>query len=171
MSRNLVSLILLLFSISLPASACRMLPIEKNVERYIYDLVKGTPDIYLAEAESFSKDDESVTLKVKEVIRGEKKDSITIPGNITSPGTNDYNLHRKNIFWENILEGRTTYGVDCRFNPTFEIGGKYLILFKEPFQSKSLELIKSKNDFWYYRVKEILGMKKFRKFIPKRDAP
>ena len=101
MSRNLVSLILLLFSISLPASACRMLPIEKNVERYIYDLVKGTPDIYLAEAESFSKDDESVTLKVKEVIRGEKKTASQ------SPAISLHPVQMTTIFTVRISFGKT----------------------------------------------------------------
>lgn len=151
--------------------ACRMLPLQKNVDKYVYDWVKDTPDIYLAEATAFSKEDESVNFKVKEVIKGEKRTELSVVGSLGESKAGDYSLHHKNIFWDSILEGRTIYDTNCRFNPVFEIGKTYLILLKEPYQAKSFELIKSKSDWWYFRVKEINTLKKYRHMIINKDQP
>ncbi len=151
------------------AFACRMLPLEKNVDKYIYDWIKETPDIYVAEAISENKDDESVSFKVKEVIKGEKAETVVVTGTIGTANTSDFGVHRKEIFWSNVLEGRTGYDASCRFRAEFEIGRTYLLVMKEPFQAKSFELIRNKSDWWYFRVKEILQLKKYRKFVVKRE--
>ena len=163
-------LLALLFTAT-PSLACRMVPLEKNVDKYLFDLVKNTPDIYLAEAAAFSKDDGTVTLTVKEVLKGEKRESISVTSTLTNTKDTDYGRHYKTSFWEKILEGRTTYGTDCRFYPTFEIGKRYLVLFQEPFQAKSFELIRSKGDLWYFRVKEIIQLKKYRKMVFSKNSP
>ena len=146
-----------------------MLPLEKNVDKYIYDWIKETPDIYLAEAVSANKDDESVSFKVKEVIKGEKAETVVVTGTIGTANTSDFGTHRKEIFWNNVLEGRTGYDASCRFRAEFEIGRTYLLVMKEPFQAKSFELIKNKSDWWYFRVKEIIYLKKYRRFVVKKE--
>jgi hypothetical protein len=146
-----------------------MLPLEKNVDKYVYDWIKTTPEIYLAEAVSFNADEESVSFKVKEVIKGEKTETVTVAGTLGRNNTSDFGFHRKEVFWEGILEGRTTYNSRCRFKPEFEIGRTYLVITQEPFQAKSFELIRNKSDWWYFRVKEILQLKKYRKFVVKRE--
>ena len=75
-------LLLALLFTATPSLACRMVPLEKNVDKYLFDLVKNTPDIYLAEAETFSKEDGAVTLKVKEVLKGEKRETISVTGTL-----------------------------------------------------------------------------------------
>ncbi len=168
MLKLLLPFIILLASVQ--AFSCRMLPLEKNVDKYLYNWVKETPDIYLAEAVSFSKEDETVSFKVKEVIKGEKNATLTVSATIGDSKTTDYGLHRKDLFWNSILEGRTNYDAGCRFKPEFEIGRTYLVLLKEPFQAKSFELIKNKGDWWYFRVKEINGLKKYRRMIVKKET-
>ena len=155
--------------LSVPALSCRMLPIEKNVDKYIYDWVKSSPDIYLAEAVSFAKDEEAVSFKVKEVIKGEKVPTVSVSGSVGSANTSDFGVHRKDGFWNSIIEGRTAYDEGCRFKPEFEIGRTYLLIMKEPFQAKSFELIKNKSDWWYFRVKEIGDLKKYRRFVVKKE--
>ena len=65
---------LLLFSNRSPA--CRMVSLEKSPQKYIQKMIKGTADVYVAEAVSYSKTDEAFTFKVIETVRGEKKESL-----------------------------------------------------------------------------------------------
>jgi hypothetical protein len=165
----MIKLLVLILLSGSSVFACRMLPLEKNVDKYVYDWIKATPEIYLAEAVSFNADEESVSFKVKEVIKGEKTETVTVAGTLGTKNTSDFGFHRKEVFWEGILEGRTTYNSRCRFKPEFEIGRTYLVITQEPFQAKSFELIRNKSDWWYFRVKEILQLKKYRKFVVRRE--
>ncbi|MBY0452964.1 MAG: hypothetical protein K2P92_08010, partial [Bdellovibrionaceae bacterium] len=159
------------------AYACSLVPLEKNTSLYILNLIKNTPDIYLAEATSFSKEDETFTFKVTETIRGEKKPEITLGGQPTSSLTNpkdlaaatsDFGAHKEGAFWNQILFGRAPLGADCHLAPAFQVGQTYLILYKQPYQTKSFELIKSKQDRWYQYVYETFYPSKKKKFKAKK---
>lgn len=154
------------------AEACRIVPLEKNKTKYMQKLIKDTPDIYVAEAVSSVANDETVTFKVHEVVRGAKVESLTLTASILDPNdkkefvktnTNDFGAHKAEIFWKDIFNGRTTFGPDCRLKPTFEIGKRYLILNKEPYQPKSFELYGSANDAWYKHVRNTLYPPKIKK--------
>lgn len=162
-------LIALVTLVSLPTFSCRMLPLEKNVDKYIYDWVKASPDIYLAEAVSYSKEEDAVSFKVKEVIKGAKVATVSVSGSVGTANTSDFGMHHKDGFWNSIIEGRTAYDEGCRFKPEFELGHTYMLIMNEPFQAKSFELIKNKSDWWYFRVKEIGDLKKYRRFVVKKE--
>lgn len=145
------------------AQACSLVPLEKNTSLYILNMIKNSPDIYLAEATGFSKEDETFTFKVTETVHGEKKQELTIGGvptsSLTDPkaiatATSDFGAHKEGPFWNQILIGRAPLGADCQIAPAFQVGQTYLILFKQPYQTKSFELIKSKQDRWYQYVYE-----------------
>lgn len=146
----------------------------------MYKLIKDTPDIYVAEAVSAVANDETVTFKIHEVVRGAKVETLTLSANILDPNdkkefvktnTNDFAGHRAEIFWKDIFNGRTTFGPDCRLKPTFEIGKRYLILNKEPYQPKSFELYRSANDAWYKHVRNTLYPPKIKKKILSAETP
>jgi hypothetical protein len=167
----LTLIISILFSYKL-AEACRIVPLEKNKTKYLHKLIKDTPDIYVAEAVSAVENDGTVTFKVHEVVRGAKVESLTLNAEILNPNdkkefvktnTQDFGQHRAEIFWKDIFAGRTTFGPDCRLKPTFEIGKRYLILNKEPYQPKSFELMNSQNDAWYKHVRNTLYPPKIKK--------
>ena len=154
------------------AEACRIVPLEKNKTKYLQKLIKDTPDIYVAEAVSASEGDETVTFKVSEVVRGAKVETVTLNAKLLDPNdkkdfvknnTSDFNQHKADYFWKDIFNGRTTFGPDCRLKPTFEIGKRYLILNKEPYQPKSFELYTSANDAWYKHVRNTLYPPKIKK--------
>lgn len=158
------------------AQACSLVPLEKNTSLYILNLIKKTPDIYLAEATSFSLEDETFTFKVVETIRGEKKQEITLGGQPTSSltdpkavaaSTSDFGAHKEGAFWNQILFGRAPLGADCQIAPAFTVGQTYLILHKQPYQTKSFELIKSKQDRWYQYVYETFYPSKKKKYKAK----
>lgn len=146
--------------------ACRMVSLEKNTPRYIRNLVKRAPGIYLADAIEYSEKDENFTFKVAEVIKGEKKEKLVVtasPLNLNSKdkafiekNTTDFNFHRSPQFWSDVITGRTVFSSDCRLTPTFQIGNRYLIILNEPYQTKSFELIKSRKDQWYQHVMDIV---------------
>lgn len=154
------------------AEACRIVPLEKNKTKYLQKLIKDTPDIYVAEAVSAVENDETVTFKIHEVVRGAKAETVTLNATLLNPNdkkdfvknnTNDFNQHKADFFWKDIFNGRTTFGPDCRLKPTFEIGKRYLILNKEPYQPKSFELYSSANDAWYKHVRNTLYPPKIKK--------
>ena len=142
------------------ASACRIIPVEKNKSKYLFNLIKGSTEIYWAEAVSVSDQDETVTFKVIEVIRGEKKETVLIDGKV-APDTdaeskNDYKSHRDPKFWDSSFEGRIKFDKMCRLNPQFNIGERYLLLNKKPYQPKSFEIVKSSRDQWYQLVRNTI---------------
>ena len=156
--------------------ACRIIPLEKDSQKYILNLIKSTPNIYLAEALSYNTTDEDFKFNILEVLKGEKKQEITISGvtvssltdkKLIASSTRDFNSHQDKNFWSELLLGRTSLTADCRLNPVFEVGQKYLILFKPPFHTKSFELIKSKQDHWYQFVYNTLYPPKKKKYINK----
>lgn len=156
------------------AEACRIVPLEKNKTKYMQKLIKDTPDIYVAEAVSAVANDETVTFKIHEVVRGAKVETLTLTASILDPNdkkefvktnTSDFGQHKAEFFWKDIFNGRTTFGPDCRLKPTFEIGKKYLILNKEPYQPKSFELYGSANDAWYKHVRNTLYPPKIKKKV------
>ncbi len=162
---------LLLFAPS--ARACSFVPLEKNTSLYILNLIKNTPNIYLAEATGFSKEDETFTFKIVETIHGEKLQEITLggqpTGSLTDPktvaaSTSDFGAHKEGPFWNQILFGRAPLGADCHIAPAFTVGQTYLILYKQPYQTKSFELIKSKQDRWYQHVYETYYPSKKKKY-------
>ncbi|MGZ3691101.1 MAG: hypothetical protein ACXVAX_06345 [Pseudobdellovibrio sp.] len=147
-------------------ASCRMVSLEKNTTKYIHNLIKNSPDIYLADASEYSKENEAFTFKIVEVIHGEKKETVTVSGVPLDPtskdsdflnkNTSDFNSHKSPQFWDNIITGRTVFGSDCRLNPTFQLGRRYLLIMNEPYQTKSFELINSKRDQWYQHVVETI---------------
>ena len=151
-------LLLVTFLFSQISFACRIVSLEKNPTRYIYKMVKETPDIYYAEATSFSKDDESFSFKVLEVIKGEKRKDFAVLGHPLADGAveSDFGAHKAQAFWDDITTARTLFGPDCRLNPLFKIGSRYLIFYKEPFQAKSFELVKTRADRWFKHVYETI---------------
>lgn len=145
------------------ASACRIIPVEKNKSKYLFNLIKGSTEIYWAEAVSVSDQDETVTFKVIEVIRGEKKDQVVFEGKTASGNENelkklknDYNSHRDPKFWEASFEGRTQFNTMCRLSPQFTVGERYLLLDKKPYQPKSFEIVRSTKDQWYQHVRNTI---------------
>lgn len=158
------------------AQACRIIPVEKNPAQYITNIIKNTPDIYLAVATAYSETDESFTLQVKEVIRGEKRTELIVMGQpvsqLADPKTrqqyrSDFLAHKESSFWSNPTKARTALGDDCRLQPAFEIGEQYLVLYKTPFQPKSFELVKTKQDRWFQHVFETLyPPKKKKRVVP-----
>ena len=166
-------LILGLLTLTPNVQACSLVPLEKNTSRYILNLIKSTPNIYLAEATGFSLADETFTFKIVETIHGEKKSEITLGGQptgaLTDPkavaaSTSDFGAHKEGAFWNQILFGRAPLGSDCHIAPAFTVGQTYLILYKQPYQTKSFELIKSKQDRWYQYVYETYYPTKKKKF-------
>jgi hypothetical protein len=163
------------------AEACRIVPLEKNKTKYMQKLIKDTPDIYVAEAISAVSTDETVTFKIHEVVRGAKAKTLTLTATLldlndkkefVKTNTNDFGGHRAEFFWKDIFNGRTTFGSDCRLKPTFEIGKRYLILNKEPYQPKSFELYTSANDAWYKHVRNTLYPPKIKKkVVNSSEAP
>ena len=176
-----ITLLISLLSSYKLAEACRIVPLEKNKTKYMHKLIKDTPDIYVAEAVSAVTNDETVTFKIHEVVRGAKVETLTLNASILDPNdkkdfvktnTNDFAGHRSEIFWKDIFNGRTTFGPDCRLRPTFEIGKRYLILNKEPYQPKSFELYSSAADAWYKHVRNTLYPPKAKKkVVSANDAP
>lgn len=137
---------------------CRIVSLEKNPNRYITNMIKGTPDIYYAQAISYSAEDEAFTFKVLEAIRGEKRKEITVPGSLLDPNAveSDFGYHKAEAFWKDITAARTTFGSDCRLNPKFKVGSRYLIFYKTPYQAKSFEYVKNRGDRWFVHVWETL---------------
>ncbi len=152
----LFSLVLLLSQLS--SANCRIVSLEKNPTRYVYNMIKGTPDIYYAEAVSYSKEDETFTFKVIEALKGEKRSDFTALGAPLEADAveSDFGYHKAQTFWDDITAARTTFGADCRLNPKFKIGSRYLVFFKEPFQAKSFELVKNRGDRWFKHVYETI---------------
>lgn len=174
--RSMLFLIIGSFVLAPLAEACSIVPLEKNTSLYILNMVKNTPDIYLAEATQFSKEDETFTFKVVETIRGEKKQELTLGGQPTSALTDpkaaavsnsDFGGHKDGAFWKQILVGRAPLAADCQIAPAFQVGQTYLILYKQPYQTKSFELIKSKQDRWYEYVYETFYPPKKKKYKAK----
>lgn len=171
-----VGLVLTLSLITATAQACSMVPLEKNTSLYILNLVKKTPDIYLAEATRFSREEETFTFTVTETIHGEKRSELTLGGQPTSAlgnpkelaaSNSDFGGHKEGAFWNQILFGRAPLGADCHIAPAFQVGQTYLILYKQPYQTKSFELIKSKQDRWYQYVYETYYPTKKKKYKSK----
>ncbi|MCC2679745.1 MAG: hypothetical protein K0R29_2321 [Pseudobdellovibrio sp.] len=137
---------------------CRLVSLEKNPVRYIYNMIKSTPDIYYAEATSYSTEDEAFSFKVIETFKGEKRKDFTVLGTPVdySGEETDFGGHKAQAFWDDITTARTKIGSDCRLAPKFKTGSRYLIFFKEPYQAKSFELVKNRGDRWYKHVWETL---------------
>jgi hypothetical protein len=152
--------LLWIFLFSFESSACRIIPIEKNKNRHLLNLIRGSSEIYWAKAVSASEQDETVTFKVIEVMRGEKKETVVLDGKLASDtdvdSKNDYKSHRDPKFWDSSFEGRTKFDKMCRLNPQFTIGERYLILNKKPNQPKSFEIVKSSRDQWYQLVRNTI---------------
>lgn len=140
------------------SAKCRIVSLEKNPARYITNMIKSTPDIYYAQAVSYSKEDETFTFKVLEAIKGEKQKEITVPGSLLDSNAveSDFGYHKAQSFWSDITAARTTFGSDCRLNPKFKIGSRYLIFYKTPYQAKSFEYVKNRGDRWFLHVWETL---------------
>jgi hypothetical protein len=153
-----ILVILAVISTSAVGSACRIVSLEKNPMRYIYNMIKTTPDIYYAEATSYSKEDESFSFKVLEILKGQKRKEFSVLGNPVPDGVkeNDFGGHRAQGFWEDVTTARTTFGSDCRLNPMFKIGSRYVIFLKEPYQAKSFELVKNRKDKWFEHIYEAI---------------
>ena len=153
--------------------ACRMVSLEKSAPQYILKMIKNTPDIYYAEATSYSKEDEAFTFKVTDVLHGEKREAFTLTGapQDANVAENDFGAHKSSSFWNDVITGRMTFGSDCRLNPTFQIGNRYLVFFKEPYQAKSFELVKNKKDKWFQFVFETLYPPKRVKKVAVESTP
>lgn len=158
MRRLTCFLSLLIFVNPFQADACRIVSLEKNPANYIQKMIKTTPDIYWSEATSYSKEDEKFTFKVLETLKGEKKKSFTLHGTPSEGAevTNDFNSHKDNVFWNNVVNGRNAFDAGCRMQINFQVGSRYLIFNKEPFQTKSFELVKTKKDKWFQHVYQTL---------------
>jgi hypothetical protein len=137
---------------------CRIVSLEKNPMRYIFNMIKNTPDIYYAQATSYSQEDESFTFKILEVLKGEKRKDFSVLGHPVPEGTveNDFGGHKAQAFWEDVTTARTTFSSDCRLNPEFKIGSKYVIFLKQPYQAKSFEYVKSRSDKWFLHIYETI---------------
>lgn len=150
-------LVLLLFS-QLGSAKCRIVSLEKSPSRYIYKMIKNTPDIYYAQAVSYSKEDEAFTFKILEAIKGEKRKEITVLGSLLEDDAaeTDFGYHKAQNFWDDVTAARTTFGPDCRLIPKFKLGSRYLVFYKEPFQAKSFEYVKNRGDRWFKHVYETI---------------
>lgn len=150
--------ILPLLICEISTASCRIVSLEKNPVRYIYNMIKSTPDIYYAEATSYSATDEAFSFKVLDVLKGEKKKEVTVVGGQLEAGATetDFGYHKSQSFWNDITAARTTFSSDCRLTPKFQSGSRYLIFLKEPYQAKSFELVKNKGDRWYKHVYETI---------------
>jgi hypothetical protein len=106
------------------------------------------------------------------VLRGEKIKEFSVSGTPLDPNKqeNDFGGHKAKAFWDDIVTARIEVGDDCRISPTFKVGSRYLVLFKEPFQAKSFELVKNKSDRWYKFVHETLYPPK-KKVLTDNSAP
>ncbi len=82
-----IALLLLVFVLSETASAnCRIVSLEENPVSYIHKMIKGTPDIYYAEATTYSQEDEAMNFRVLEVLKGEKRTELSVLGGQNEKG-------------------------------------------------------------------------------------
>lgn len=103
-----------------------------------------------------------VNFKVIEKIKGLiKDDMVIVPGYLKSElKDEDFNEHKESFFWSSSMVGRTQVGGDCELFPDFGIGKKYLIILGKYNNFKSFEQIRSLEDKWYLKVKDLVSTKK-----------
>lgn len=142
-----------------PESA--MIPLE--------EMVKRNDNIYLAEAVSVSKPAKTLKspsnifkFKVVETIKGKAVESLKIEGYRAKDNNeiSDFNGHKDEMFWSNNTSGRLINDPSCQVQPTFAKGTRYLIFPLQPYTYKSLEIVKTNDDMFLQKVRELVAAKK-----------
>lgn len=124
--------------------ACTVTPPHQIVPKE--ELVSRTKTIVLAEA---VKEDATpgggvkYTFKSKQSIKGNAPETFTIDGMSHGvlggdPGT--FNDHQDPSFWD-TPRGRCVHDTSCRINPSFIVGGSYLIFLDGGEHQKAFEKI------------------------------
>jgi hypothetical protein len=134
----------------------------------IEEMVKLNDNIYLAEAVKVSKTakisaptSNIFTFKVVETLKGKAVSTMKIEA-LQAKGdrkVDDYNGHKDEAFWNNST-GRLINDPSCQVLPTFTKGTRYLIFPLQPYTYKSLEIIKSDDDMFLKKVRELVASSK-----------
>lgn len=163
---------------SLPLLACKEPPPEQIAP--FEELVARTNYIFLAEVEKV----EDITapntrsrrmifpgpvhdrvvytkyhLKVLEELKGKMgEEKLVIEGQpALSKEEGTFSHHTEKRFWENESGRSPTGRLDCKIEPRFKLGKKYLIFFNKPYHRKSFERIDDLNDQWLSTVRRNLS--------------
>ena len=136
--------------------------IPPYIQRIPYEnLISKTKDIVLVKivnAKDMGNRRVNYTIETIEQIKGISEKRFEIEGSsMMYPNeATDFNSHSDKEFWEGA--GRTYNNSMCNISPSFAVGQQYLIFINswENNHVKSYELILSKHDLWYKKVKELV---------------
>src|SRR2546426_1064209 len=74
----------------------------------------------------------------------------------TSWAETDFDGHRDPRFWDRLAtrEGNDS---NCRMNPVFSVGSRYLLFIEEPYHWRSFERIVASDDRWLATVRAVVA--------------
>ncbi|QLY24123.1 hypothetical protein [Bdellovibrio sp. KM01] len=133
-----------------PQSA--MVPLE--------EMVKSNENIYVAEAVHVSRTARLPVFKFKvvETLKGKSVPTLKIEGHRAKDkeSLSDFDGHKDENFWNKNTSGRLINDPSCEVQPTFTKGTRYLIFPKQPYTYKSLEIVKTNDDKFLQKVRELI---------------
>ncbi len=139
------------------ALGCYVPPAELTT--HYTNLIDRTPLIVLAEtvgAEEVSGTRVRYDFSVIETLKGRSAPKITLTFRrrdwTTAPRDDDFDRHRDPTFWDQSAT-RQANDPDCRMNPVFFVGSRYLLFVEAPYHWRSFERITAADDRWLTTVR------------------
>ncbi|QDK45926.1 hypothetical protein DOM22_12575 [Bdellovibrio sp. ZAP7] len=133
-----------------PQSA--MVPLE--------EMVQSNENIYVAEAVHVGRTARVPVFKFKviETLKGKSVSTMKIEGHRAKDekSFSDFDGHKDETFWSNNTSGRLINDPSCEVQPTFTKGTRYLIFPKQPYTYKSFEIVKTNDDKFLQKVRELV---------------